>query len=406
MIFEFFIASRYLRSKNRSGYLSFLALIALGGVFVSVFSFLIIHAVMNGFSTHLKDSLIGFDNHITVSSFKNEEQKKELMTWLHHRKGLLTQEEIVEGDGIIMTGGFDSAGVKIRGIDFKNEEKGTLSRINPLYFTEDDFPEGKGSSPMVLVGEEIYSRLHLFPGQVEEISLVYPVGDVGPTGEVEPRSRNYQIAGVFSTGFFGVDARYVMMSYPEAQWFTGFDPSSMALHLGMKKLSQVQGMAFALRKKFPELKIETWIEKNRRLFSALKLERGGMFLLLGMVTVIATFNIFALVTLLSMQKLKEVALLRALGLSRNRVTAIFVVSGMFLGIAGSSLGFLFGVGVLHWLENHPWPLPSAYYLDYLPVLLDPKMSIMALMMAPFFAVGASLWPAFKASQCRPHDLLK
>jgi lipoprotein-releasing system permease protein len=165
-------------------------------------------------------------------------------------------------------------------------------------------------------------------------------------------------------------------------------------------------LAEKIRERFSEARVTTWQEKNLRLMSALKLERIGMFLLLSVVVLIATFNIFSMISLLAIGKSRETALLSSLGLSRREIHNIYLKIGFVMGFAGAVVGVGLGLAVLKWIQSHPLPLPPAYYLETLPSKIDPVIVVVLLVAAPLVAGLAALWPSLRATSLTPADLLR
>lgn len=404
MSFESFIALRYLRSKKSSRTLSILSAVSLIGIFISVFSFFVIHSVMNGFSLHMKKALVGFQAHVRVASTHDSEKDASILQWIKGRKEVAEATPIVEFDGIIRTPDGDSAGAKMRGMavgDIQNDR-----RIQITYFMDESLDSlTEGPLPGVIVGEDLYTRLKFFPGSTETISLIYPFGDVGPTGEVEPRRRDFRIIGILNTGFYEFDARYLLMGEKAAKELSDKNgPTDILVQL--KPRFDAGHFKEALQGAYPSVVASTWEEKNRRLMKALKLERAGMFLLLSIVTFIASFNVFALMTILSLGKSRETALFYALGAGPVRLKRIFRRVGAFLGILGTAGGLGVGFLLLFYFSRYPLPLPPAYYLDHLPIQIDPKMVVLLLVMAPLFTIVASQLPAGRAAKVKPIAALR
>lgn len=405
MSFETFIALRYLKTKKVYRFLSFLSLISLLGITVSVFSFIVIHSVMYGFSSHLRSALIGFNAHMTLTSKEEEFNEREIVSWLTQKKEVQEAWPVIEFDSILTTPQGMASGAKVRGTDFlKNDPQ-----LQIIFFEDKTLEDLKPTSnrlPGLLIGEELYTRLKLFPGEEEVITVVFPFGEVGPLGEVEPRYRDFKIIGLFSTGFYDYDTRYVFMDKKEAHSLSGQNNKLNRILVRLFNSDEALPFKKKIQKIFPQLTILTWGEQNIRLFSALKVEKAGMFLLLSIVTFIACFNILALVTLLALHKGREMALFYALGITRKQMQSIYRRLGLFLGIWGTALGFAGGFVALYLLKHYPLPLPPAYYLDRLPIRIDYVVIVGIAFMAPIFSMLAALWPALNASKMNPMEILR
>jgi len=407
MSFESFVAFRYLKAKKSYRFLSFLSAVSLLGIFISVFSFFVIHSVMNGFSLNLRDALVGFDAHLVVSSSKDKAKDLKIRNWFSSQKEVRAVIPITELDGIIKTTFGIAGGAKVRGLAFEDLKKEEKLKI--YYFDQNEEPslvDSEGALPGILVGEELYTRLRFMPGDEERVTLIYPFGDVGPSGEIEPRRRDFQVKGILSTGFYDYDTRYVFVDKTEASRLLGKKEVITQILVRLKKNQATQNMKLRFIKQFPDIGVATWEEQNKRLFAALKLERLGMILLLSIVTFVACFNVFGLMTLLSFNKSREMALLYSLGSTRAQISRVFRKLGLYLGIFGSGLGLIVGSIVIYILAKYPLPLPPAYYLESLPVQVDWGIILMMVFMAPLFSVLAALGPAYQASKLNPMEILR
>ncbi len=400
-----FIALRYLKAKKAYRVLSFFSIIALVGISLSVFSFVVIESVMNGFTSYMKEALIGFNAHVTLSVPPSVPQDS-VISWVRSQKGVESVLSVFDLDGILSNSDETFGGAKIRGIPLDRPLENSHLKIT--FFGDHTLADlgKKGEVPGILIGEDLFTRLKFMQGEESLCSLIYPFGDVGPSGEMEPRRRNFKIVGVFSTSFYDYDSHYVFVASSEARKLAGMDASVEKILIRLKHSDAASGMAKKIREHFPATIPVTWGEQNRRLFSALKLEGSGMFLLLSIVTFIACFNILGLVTLLAMNKLREMAVLQSMGATSQEMQKIFLKIGLILGLGGMLIGLVFGAIAVFLLARYPLPLPPAYYLEVLPV--QPNLLVIGLfsLMAPAFGWLAALWPARRMSKFNTVDILR
>ncbi len=405
MSFETFIALKYLKSKKSHRFLSFLSFVSLGGIIISVFAFFLVQSVMSGFSHHLEESLVGFNAHVTVSNLQALAHPDDYQKWLSSSKEI-QKFSVSEIDGILSTADGGVAGTRARGFAADSVLNDDLLKI--YYFgdsSQNDLLGTRDRLPGILIGEDLYSRLHLFPGQESLVTLIYPFGDVGPSGEVEPRQRQFRVIGIFSTGFYDYDTRYVFAEKSEIMRLGKTQTWSADL-LRLSSSEKGEGVKKNLSRRFPELKVTTWAEQNKRLFSALALEKTGMMLLLSLITFIASFNVLGLMTLLAAGKTRELALLYALGMTRQQVRHVFWRIGFGLGFLGSVIGLCVGGVVVFLLQRYPLPLPPAYYLQTLPVHLDLVGSFMFVVFTCLVSALAAWWPSLKMSRFNPMQILR
>ncbi|MBI4411546.1 MAG: ABC transporter permease [Deltaproteobacteria bacterium] len=416
MSFETFIALRYLRSKKVTRFLSFLSVISLVGIFISVFSFVVIHSVMNGFSVHLREALVGFDAHMTIipsplplppkgGGIKGEGVSVE--NWLREQKEVATVTPVIEFSGIVQTEYGVAGGAKIRGVN--PADLAEEPNLEVFFFGDEKYSgleESGEYPPGLLIGEELYARLRFLPGDEEMVTILYPFGDVGPSGEIEPRRRSFRVLGVFSSGFYDYDTQYAFIDLKEASLLVSQGDKPTRILARMTDIRLTPPLREKLLHAFPKTFVTTWEEQNQRLFAALKFERAGMILLLSIVTFIASFNVFGLMTLLAFTKTRDMALFYALGLDRGKMQAVYRRLGVFLGLLGTALGLLGGLILVGWLKAYPLPLPPAYYLATLPAKVDWRLLVIVMGMSPFFSMLAAWGPAWQASKLNPMEILR
>ena len=405
MTLDTFIALRYLKAKKAYRFLSFFSIVVLIGISLSVFSFTVIESVMNGFTSYMQEALIGFNAHVTVS-LPATLPKDSLLAFIQSQRGVASVQLVSELDGILSNADIVADGAKIRGIAPDSQIEDLQLEI--IFFGDATLAdlEKKGEMPGILIGEDLFTKTKFMGGEEGLCSLIYPFGFVGPSGELEPKRLNFKILGVFSTRFYDYDSHYVLIADKEAKQLAGVTPLVEKILVRLKHADQAALIAKKIKSQFPETNPVTWGEQNTRLFSALTLEGRGMFLLLSIVTFIACFNILGLVTLLAINKLREMAVLQALGATAKEIGQIFLKVGLILGLGGMIIGLAFGAMAVFLLARYPLPLPPAYYLEVLPVKPDFLVIGLFSLMAPAFGWLAAFWPARRMSKLNAVDILR
>lgn len=405
------IASRYLFSKKTPLFQKMLVAVALTGMVISVCSFVVIHSVMYGFSSYLRSSLTGFHSHLTVENLDNSKTTHQLLTWLEAEKEVHDAFEVLEFDAIIETESKKiPAGVRVRGMTQKQFEKwqSSSSDIQVNYYEGEESSFLKGSEedlPGIILGEELLTRLKLYYGFSETLRLINPFGDVGPTGEMEPRLKDFRVIGTLSSGTYDADGRYVFILKDEASFVVGDNKKAQKIQVSLKHPMFVGHFKKKIVQNFSYAKVQTWEELNQRLVKALAHEKIGMFFLLVVVTFLACLNVYSLMTLISIAKLKEAALLRTLGFSQKKLRNLFLKMGFLLGGAGTIIGLVFSALILVFLIYKPIGLPSAYYLQTLPVKVDYLVLLVVSLIAPCFCALVSLGSALKVSRVSPREVM-
>ncbi len=259
----------------------------------------------------------------------------------------------------------------------------------------------------ILIGKELRKILRVNLG--DRINVVSPLSEeLGPTGPV-PKARAFRVAGVFYTGMYEYDAKSVAITLKDAQNYFGMDDSITGIQLRFDNLdragkicneivSALDGSPYYTR---------TWYQMNRNLFSALKMEKIGMFILVVIVTLVSSFGIISTLIMLVWEKIKEIAILKSMGSTGDGVMKIFMFEGIAIGFVGTALGLIMGFGVCEWLMNYGIQLNSeVYYIEKLPVNLDPIEFILIAGIALHISFIATIYPANRASRLRPVEGLR
>jgi lipoprotein-releasing system permease protein len=259
--------------------------------------------------------------------------------------------------------------------------------------------------PGIIVGRELARSLRLYLG--DEVNVVTPLGDLGPTGPM-PKARPFRVAGIFYSGMYEYDMKLAYVTLPSAQRFFGLGDKASGIEITVREPERAQEVALELAAANADrLRIRPWQELNKNLFGALALEKLAMFIALGIAILVASFCIVGTLTLMVQEKGREVAVLKAMGAADRAIVGVFVLEGTLIGLFGSLIGLALGYVVCFGAERFGVSLnPEVYYIDRLPVHIDP---------AEFLAVGLSavavcfvvtIYPALLASRLRPVDALR
>ncbi len=256
----------------------------------------------------------------------------------------------------------------------------------------------------VLVGRELTRQIHLSSGQ--EVRLISPLSDPSnpdATGTPIPFNRDYRVAGVFYTGMYEYDLKYVYVTLTSLQSFLDRGDAIDGIEVRVADPDGTGPVVDALSRELgPDYRVQDWRELNRNLFSALKLEKIAMFMVLAIIILVASFSIVGNLIMVVIEKGREIALLKTLGASTRDVVVIFVLQGVTIGFFGTVLGLLFGLGICWYLGLYGFPInPDVYYIDQLPVHVDYASVAMVGGAALLISVAATLYPAVLASRLRP-----
>ncbi len=263
--------------------------------------------------------------------------------------------------------------------------------------------------PGLLVGKELVKNIHVYPGQ--EVRVVSPLADpMNPdaNGTPIPFNRDYRVAGEFFTGMYEYDLKLVYVSLESLQRFLRLGDAVDGIEVRIRNPDEVNRVVRAIAAEVgPEYRVAGWQELNRQLFSALKLEKLAMFLVLGIIILVASFSIVGNLIMIVIEKARQIALLKTLGASDVEIVGLFVFQGALIGLVGSLLGVTIGLGLCWYLATQGFPInPNVYYIDRLPVAVDP-WTVAAIFGAGLaISILATIYPAALAAQLRPAAGLK
>jgi len=379
---ELFLARRYL-FRGKAKHLSFIGVISCLGLILGVFSLIVAFAIVNGVDGGLLRRIMEFRDHITVEGLdraKLQEVKNEISTW----------EEVEIAYLWLQTQVFakfeEIAPLVVRGIDFSDP----AAKKFFYQYVKDDFG-GEG----FFIGEGAWRRF-----MVGENIEFYPL-------EKKLRLKEERVKGIFRTGIYDIDNYFIFYDLEEAM---NLSPNYILL-LGarIKDPFSAAQVKDKIRRKFPEgIFVSTWIETNQAIFSTLKLERLALFIILSLIIIVASFNIFAILTIKVVEKTKDIGILRSVGFTARNILSIFTLQGLILGIIGVLGGSLLGVGACYLLMEYPIiRVPQEIFgAEYLPIAIDYQDVGLISLAGIIIAFLSSLIPAYRASRLIPSEALR
>jgi lipoprotein-releasing system permease protein len=402
------IALRYLRSRRSSRLLSLITVIATGGVIVGVTALILVIGVMNGMQADLRDKILVASPHLRVLTFG---EGLRLDDW----RAVLGQVRRVPGVSAAapfvitqagLTAGHDYAeGVVVFGIDPDTGSRAvtTLAR----HFTRGDLRFRTTRSDVeggIVLGTRLASKMSAFPGDV--VTLVAFAGTkFNPSlGAYVPRFHRFEVTGLFDTGMFEYDNSYAVMDRASAQRFAGLDSAVTGLEVRLDDPWNAQpfGRDLENRLGYP-YRVVDWQSQNVSLFSALKLEKLVLALIVFLICVVAAFNVVGTLTMVVRDKTREIGILLAMGMRRGSIRRVFLVQGVLIGLTGTASGAILGmvVGVLV-NRGQLVPIdPSVYFIDHLPVSTQPLDALLVVTASLIVATLAPLYPALQAARLDP-----
>ena len=414
MGYEWFISLRYLKAKRRQGFISLISIISVAGVAVGVMALIVVLAVMTGFTDSLREKILGINSHIVVQRLGNG---------ITDYKGL--SQEILQENGVMAATPYTysqtmlsapdaNAGAVIRGIDPTTANdvlslnsqlaKGRVSDLNNGSLSPGDSKTDKLPSrvlPGIILGKELAKNLHV--GINDNIRLFSPSGPLTPMGVI-PKIKTCRVVGIFDTGMYEYDSSLAYISLTAAQDFLELGNNVHGLELKVDDIYKASEIAAKLEEKLGfGYNVKDWISMNQNLFSALKLEKTAMFIILALIVLVAAFNIISTLIMVVMSKGKDIAILKSMGATSMGIMRIFVYEGFIIGLAGTVIGVTGGLGLCKILSKYQFiKLPSDVYpITTLPIKVLPMDVTLVAISAALITLLATIYPSWQASKIEP-----
>ncbi len=406
MGFEWFVAQRYLRSPNRPPVLRLVTLFSLLGVAAGVATLVIALAMNSGFRETLQDKLLGVTAHISLTrpGPGGIHDYKLLAEKLAKTSGVRTVTPGIYQTVLLSSGG-QARGVVIKGVEVELEKRSdeALKKLTAgqLDFTAD----GEGIEGL-LVGKQLAEEWKLRPG--DYVTLTSPQGRLTPYGLI-PRTRRFRVAGVFDSGFYDYDENWCFVGLPAAQSLAGTGDVVNVLEFRLENPGQAKEIAQSLEQAAGSgFVASTWMEENRALFRALRLEKVVTAIFIGLITFIAGLNILVVLSMTVTDKAKDIAVLLSMGTRREQIRRIFLLQGITIGATGTILGLLVGYSFTFIAgKYHLIPLdPEVYAVPYVPFLPSAMDGAWIAAAAMAITIVATIVPAREASRLLPVEILR
>ncbi len=424
MSYELFVSLRHLRSKRSQKFISLITWISIGGVMVGVMALIIVIAVMSGFGKNLRDKILGTNSHVIVGNFAGKgmrdfegviDEAKKLELVDAASPFVMSQVMLIRRDNV--------KGVVIRGIDpgreatvsdlDKNIKEGNLADLNKKV-VDGSLMNDKVKRDGIILGKQLSRALGAYVG--DTVRLVSPVSRATPMGLI-PKMKIYQVVGWFESGMYEYDSNLAFISIQSAQKFFGMKDKVSGVGIRVKDIFRADEVAQELNDRlgFP-YHVRDWMRMNKNLFSALRLEKITMFVILILIILVAAFNIVSTLFMVVMEKGKDIAILKAMGATRGSIMKIFSLQGLMIGLAGTLLGCAAGftivpnineiVGFIEGIFGFKAFPADVYFLTRLPSDIQWWDSLIIVVFSIVICYVASLYPAWRASRLDPVDGLR
>lgn len=413
--YEVFIGLRYLKAKRKQTFISIITFISIAGVAVGVMALIVVLSVMTGFHEDLRDKILGTNSHIVITSYGHGMKNfEDVVTTVQNNKNVEAATPFIYSQ-VMLTSENNVTGVVVRGIDPEREAKVTKVSGNMAQGSLDDLlPSADNAVPGIVIGKELSRMLGVFYG--EEINIVSPLGNMTPLGMV-PRMKKFRVVGIFDSGMYEYDTSLAYIVLSEAQSFFNMEEEVTGVEVRVTDFFNARLVSEELKASLGYgYSVRDWMQMNKNIFSALKLEKTVMFIILLLIILVASFNIISTLIMVVMEKGKDIAILKAMGASSGGILKVFLIEGMVIGVIGTMLGGIAGVvlalnleGVLGFVENtfgFKILSPDVYYLDKLPSHVNFSDVAVIMVSAILISLFATIYPAWQASKMAPADALR
>ncbi len=404
MTFELFVARRYLTARRKQAFISVITSISVLGVMIGVAALVIAIALITGFQEDVQAKILGATSHIMISDISGEglADFPAVEAKVRSDKSVEAVTPVVYNT-VLLTGTAKTTGAYLKGLDF-NKEKPSALWLRQLEAGR--IPEPGGAREGILLGREIAFDIGAQVGDV--IDVVTASSTLSPMG-LFPKRKRFTVTGIFNTGLYEFDRTTALVWLPTAQKLFGLEGRVSFLQVKLRNIFDAPAVAQRIRIALPPtVYVTTWMELNRNLFSALKLEKNIMFLTITLIVIVAALNIIATLILMVMEKTRDIGVLMAMGATPGSVRRVFFYQGAMIGVFGTSLGVVLGLAWC-WLANtfELIKIPvDIYQISYVPFRLRPLDLLLIVGVTLAISFVSTLFPARRASKIDPVVALK
>jgi lipoprotein-releasing system permease protein len=447
MRFELFIASRYLRAKRRQAFIGVITGISVAGVAAGVASLVVALAINNGFRQDLQDRLLGSTSHINLLRVESDGIKD----WRPLMDRLAKQPHVVAAAPAIYEQVLISRGPRARGAVLKGLIPGDERKVSDLLNTIkmgsaaalDEVGKGGAAAPAqtnskattadrsvrptqvdqsadslegveqrvaamppIILGKDMADELGATVGSI--VLVTSPQGELTPFGIV-PKYSRFRVAGIFSSGFYDYDFSWAFARLSDAQQLFGLGDEISVLEFKVDDIYQAGQIAKGIEQAAGKGFMATnWMEQNKAIFRALRLERLVTFITIGLIVFVAALNILISLTMMVMEKTRDIAVLMSMGTRKSQVRRIFVSQGVLIGVIGTAIGLVLGY-TLSWAGGHYHLLalaPEVYSIDYVPFAPRALDGVLVAAIAIAISLVATIYPSWSAARILPAEALR
>ena len=400
------ITFRFLKARKKDGFLNVISIFSFIGIGLGVAVLIIVMSVMNGFRTELINKIVGFNSHITVEPY---EEIIEIDKLKKTNLNLISENLILSNSGeSIVIKKDKSKGLVLRG--YSRKDFSTLKIIN-----DDTFVGNKNTliENYISIGKELSFTLGLKIG--DDITIMSSSGIETIIGSL-PKKKTFTVISLFESGLADFDNNIAFINLDTLNEFFNLDKKDTNLEIYLKNPQNIEDQKIVVQKIFPNDFVYSWADMNSSLFSALKVERNVMFIILSLIIVVAAFNIISGLTILVKNKTRDIAILKSIGVLNKSIIKIFFLVGVIIGTSATIFGILLGVTFSLYVENLRQFLSNVfnislfpeeiYFLSSMPSEINPTSIFFISLCSILITILVSIFPALKAAKLDPIKALK
>ncbi len=399
------ITLRFLKARKKDGFLNVISIFSFIGISLGVAVLIIVMSVMNGFRTELINKIVGFNSHVTVKPYSNSIDEDKINNKLKSiSKNIIFSNS---GEAIILKNN-NTKGIVLRGYkhnDLLNLQVLTNEKLKgDLRLIDENF---------ISIGSELSFSLNLEIG--DELTLMSPSGVQTIIGSM-PKQKTFIVNSIFNSGLAEFDNNIAFIELNVLEEFFGYDPNERNLEIYLKNPNNIESQKLIVKQIFDDEFVFSWADTNSSLFSALKVERNVMFIILSLIIIVAAFNIISGLTILVKNKTRDIAILKSIGVLNKSIIKIFFLVGVIIGTSATIFGIFLGITFSIYIENFRQFLSSVfnislfpeeiYFLSKMPSEINPTSIILISVCSIIITILVSIFPAFKASRLDPIKSLK
>jgi lipoprotein-releasing system permease protein len=399
------VTFRFLKARKKDGFLNVISIFSFIGISLGVAVLIIVMSVMNGFRTELINKIVGFNAHITVKPYDTKINTDNLKKT---NLGLISKNLFLSNSGeAIIIQNKTSKGIVLRGYTSNNFSK--LEMIN-----KNNFLGGNNLiKNYISIGKELSFTLGLKIG--DNITIMSSTGLDTVIGTL-PKQKTFYVQSIFESGLADFDNNIAFINLDTLEEFFNLDTFDRNLEIYLKNPQNIETQKFIVQKIFPNEFVYSWSDMNSSLFSALKVERNVMFIILSLIIIVAAFNIISGLTILVKNKTRDIAILKSIGVLNKSIVKIFFLVGVTIGTSATIFGVLLGVTFSLYIENFRQFISSVfnislfpeeiYFLSTMPSEINPSSIFIISLCSILITIIVSIFPALNAAKLDPIKSLK